>query len=91
MDTIIFNFQHTFQGTRFDVEAEVIAVNTQPRADSDWDAMNYFSVETVAVNGVVLEDNSQLTLGLTDKEIERQFDSYVATTRTEFEILEGGF
>lgn len=91
MDTIIFNFNHTFEGTRFDVEAEVVAVNAQPRADSDWDAMGYFSVESVAVNEVVLEGDFATTLGLTDKEIERQFDAYVATRQEEFDCDEHSF
>ena len=83
MDTIIFNFTHKFQGMQIQIEAEVVSFSADGSADSDWDSMDYFSVENVAVHGRFLDVDDMKQLGLTDKEVERQFDAWVDTTRQE--------
>lgn len=91
MNTIIFNFTHKFKGMQIQIEAEVVAIASTPNADSDWDSVDYFGVENVSVHDRFLDEDDLAQIGLTDKEIERQFDAWVETTRTEMEIEEGGY
>lgn len=86
MDTIIFNFTHNVQDMDFVIEAEVTSVTGNNSADSDWDSMDYFNVDVVMLNGIVLSASDMETLNLTDKEVERQFEAWVDTTRNELAI-----
>lgn len=86
MDTIIFNFTHNVQDMDFVIEAEVTSVTGNNCSDSDWDSMDYFNVDVVMTNGIILTTSDMETLNLTDKEVERQFEAWVDTTRSEMEI-----